>query len=822
MTVALQRFIKSCRSVAEAHGLRWNPPHDDRGQVDAEFRWNISKIVGSPTQIWLGNFGWPKNMLETLVKLGDSTTYIAPNLNHLDPAWKEFCQAAVVDFALIQKRAPHGIYNRVRFLKITALASWGTPPENITGDQIRRAYNIALLLNDSEAARIFPGMVRSLFDTPHHAARPNLASCCTPYARPETQSAQTKVDAANSRSRAKGYTDKGAILDQLHDRKDALKLPDTKAFWELCRIVFTVEPQTLHDLQLFACARLHVITGLRSAEITLLPLDWMRWREWTDIEGSPAGARGGISRSLAIRHFAGKQANRARRGEKRNLVPKLQDVPEMFEDIVLMTLHEVEQANSPLRKTFKSQIENQRLFPDLDPSSLIPVWEAYSRIYGNSQISDVTIPEELAASYRSGIEPGDQFSNRRFDPIFLEPIRRHQLDCLGLMQGGPTDLASITGTLSTRIHGYFSERKSRASFLTLRDSQGAPMVRDGRKWTDVCVRVSDLEEGLRERGWYSIFAADALSVEGEGPLLATDFLFLTSIRKGGSKGRDILDVGKMSFIRRFNTDELGESLGNKNRGTNNTIFSRYGESDDTKLLTMDTHPMRHLQNTELFRKGVSDAIITKRFNRTSVQQSYVYDHRSLVENLDAIKLPSAQEEKLGAKASTTYKLIISGSISGPIVQQFRAIQKEEGDDAAFDFLIAEADGLHATPYGFCLNSFTVDPCPKHLECFNGCLHLARSDLPAEQIALVELRDRTAKIVEKIEGAPEGSVGRRNQLAHANIRLANLDKAISTRAGKRVFPDGRDLSLTIDTVLGNTVLDAPIPAFVSASATDRKT
>ncbi|WP_229490829.1 hypothetical protein [Pseudoduganella namucuonensis] len=36
----------------------------------------------------------------------------------------------------------------------------------------------------------------------------------------------------------------------------------------------------------------------------------------------------------------------------------------------------------------------------------------------------------------------------------------------------------------------------------------------------------------------------------------------------------------------------------------------------------------------------------------------------------------------------------------------------------------EADGFHASPYGHCLNSFTVDPCPKHLECFANCRHLS--------------------------------------------------------------------------------------------------
>ena len=90
---------------------------------------------------------------------------------------------------------------------------------------------------------------------------------------------------------------------------------------------------------------------------------------------------------------------------------------------------------------------------------------------------------------------------------------------------------------------------------------------------------------------------------------------------------------------------------------------------------------------------------------------------------------------------------------------------------------SEADGLHVTPYGFCLNSFTVDPCPKNLECFNGCRHLARTDLPQEHVTLLRLRDRLKRVTAKIEATPSGSVGRDNQLRHARTRLANLEIAL---------------------------------------------
>nr|WP_158447301.1 hypothetical protein [Paraburkholderia sp. BL8N3] len=43
-------------------------------------------------------------------------------------------------------------------------------------------------------------------------------------------------------------------------------------------------------------------------------------------------------------------------------------------------------------------------------------------------------------------------------------------------------------------------------------------------------------------------------------------------------------------------------------------------------------------------------------------------------------------------------------------RSFKRIQTEHGDEAAFTWLAASSDGFHVTPYGFCTNSFSVNPC----------------------------------------------------------------------------------------------------------------
>lgn len=270
------------------------------------------------------------------------------------------------------------------------------------------------------------------------------------------------------------------------------------------------------------------------------------------------------------------------------------------------------------------------------------------------------------------------------------------------------------------------------------------------------------------------------------------------------------------------------------KGKEQTLFFVYGQTDEDRQMTLRPHSLRHLQNTELFRLGIADTIITKRFNRRQVAQSYECDHRSLAEELDQIELKPDVEAPLGEKSATIARLIRSGKARGPIVDAFKRIQLTDGEDAAFEYLGTEADGFHSTPYGHCINSFMVDPCQKHLECFNGCKHLSATDLAQTRNNLVQLEARFETAVRTIEARksnilvgkqlrlpkPPASgeagssalqasalplekristgVGLDNQLHHAQVRLAAVRKLLETRPGELVFPDGVDLSHDLTT------------------------
>lgn len=312
------------------------------------------------------------------------------------------------------------------------------------------------------------------------------------------------------------------------------------------------------------------------------------------------------------------------------------------------------------------------------------------------------------------------------------------------------------------------------------------------QWAQTCLHVGELEAYLRASVPTKLSDTQALPL-ATGTLQSWELLFLTPKRSLVEERDDgLCDVTRVMAVNRpdgsFVTHAIGE------HPTSTSLFQRYGQSPEDKQLRLESHMLRHLQNTELFRLGVADTIISKRFNRRSVAQSYEYDHRSLAEQLDQIELPPEVEIALGEKASTVAKMIQAGKASGPMVATFLRIQANEGDEAAFAYLKTEADGFHATPYGHCLNSFTVDPCPKHLECFTGCRHLSATNLPENRAHLTRLEGKFVAALEHAQARPATTPGRDNQIAHAQVRLEGVRKLLATADGEHPFPDGPDLSM----------------------------
>ncbi|WP_205938941.1 hypothetical protein [Rhizobium leguminosarum] len=763
--------------MAESRGLIWDLVFDESGKVSGETRWNLTALVGMmpPPTLWLGQVGVDRNSFPKLneirQRMGQSPIIAVP----MSAEWREFYQSIFIYQLLVRKTKPHSANKMTMPIRQLAPVAGDTPPWLITPDQIQQAYNATLEGQTSgKVALDFKTMVKTILDGLHLCDTPSLNRFCVPYPTKEASEAQERANATKARQNAHGGRD--GLRKRLAERKSASKLPDERAFWELVRIVFTETPLSFNDAIRFAAYRVHIIMGFRIGETATIPLDWKRWRDYVDSKGRPAGERGGVSRSLMIRHFAEKQAESST-DKGMALYENTAHVPSMFQDILIETLEFVERITAPLRERLRQQVQTGRVFPEYPDDALIPAWEMYVRMTGNIAFSNTDMPADLVSRYR-----------KDYSLDALSKIREYQLN---------------------GRHGLLTKfwNQPRQAIIPVRRRDGAPYT--GRiDWRFAHIRVGDIEEHVRTNSFTKLSDTTRTLLTDGTAVHPHDLMFLVPIRnliEGRNNG--ILDTTLYSAIGRTSSQELIDAVNNV--GTNPSLFSRYGLTEEDRSLTLLSHSVRHLQTTELFRLGVADTLISKKFNRRSVAQSYEYDHRSLEEDIAFIDVPPEAESRLGHNARQVFKLIAANKAHGPIVDEFRSVQREYGDEAAFDYLEAEADGLHVTPYGLCVNSFTSDPCPKNLECFNGCVHLARTKVATEQAHLETLRDRFAKIIVKLEETPVNrrNMGWANQLSHARIRYENTCKAIATVPGEQVFPDGVDLSVLPRQQFGNTIIDS---------------
>ena len=788
MNSYLETFIRDAKAIAEQRGVNWDVQLGPDGVAIPGHGWNLTKMVGAspPPVTWLNDFGTDRKTVDLLNASpppGPLRTYSKKPLSR---DWQDLLKACAIEQLLVRRNTcPHVAGSVVRPLRVLATCAPTTDPWAITAEDATFAIGTARKLGASgKLADLIFGVIRSIVD-PNHLT--DIGPLVPALER------DTKVHIRKSKF-AKSLDE---IRSDLDERKNAEKLPERRAFWELTRIVFTETPRSFLDLLRFAQARVLILTGLRDGECAMLPADWKRYREYVDANGRPAGQVGGVSRSLMLRHFAEKQ--RVIYEDSTALFESVQFVPMMFEDILTTTLDEVVKATEPLRRTLRRQIETGRVLPQFESGDLVPAAELYTYLTGNPFVAE--LPQDVRRQYIETYQ-------RDYNPDVFDALRAEQLQ-------------TIRAGKCLRIAAY--KYFQRLTGAPLRKANGA-VWDETRILSQAFLRVGEVEEFLKRD--LPTKQSDAIPIKlANGELPAWELMFLMPKRAlAEGLGAGLCDVTRYCAIGRMDPRMTTHSL---STGKEQTLFAVYGESDADRALTIRPHSLRHLQNTELFRLGVADTIITKRFNRRRVAQSYDYDHRSLAEDLEQIDLKPEVEARLGEKSATVARLIKAGKACGPFVEAFRAIQQTQGEDAALEYLRAEADGFHSTPYGHCINSFTVDPCPKHLECFTGCRHLSATDLTENRQNLVQLEFRLETAVQAIEarqqrigrGAPleletasgdqhssglmvsaqsmrtwaPSGIGIDNQLSHAKTRLAGVRKLLATPPGHQVFPDGPDLS-----------------------------
>jgi hypothetical protein len=759
MNSNLEAYIRDAQAMAANRGVNWDIDLGPDGVAPKGQGWNLTLIVKAspPPTDWLNDFGTDRvavDILNSSPVAGPVRTYTKKPLSK---PWQDLIKASAIDQLLVRRNTcSHVVGNVCRPLRVLATCAASNDPSVLTVDDVNFAVETARKIQASgKLADLIYGVVRSILDPNHLVDNgplfPSLERDKRSQARPAKFTKAVKD-----------------IRTDLEERKNAEKLPERRAFWELVRIVFTEKPKSFLDLLRFAQAKTLILTGLRDGECTLIPADWKRFREYLDKDDRPAGQTGGVSRSLMLRHFAEKE--RVLYEDSIALFEAVQHVPAVFEEVLSTTLDQVVVATEPLRKTLQRQIETARILPQFEKKELVRVAELYTYLTGNPFV--VRYPEEVRRKYVD-------LYQQEFNPSVFDELRSQQLEAIR------------TGRLlDSAVYLYFR----RLNGVPFRKANGAAWDenREGQTvWSEVYLRI------------------------------------MPKRALGDTKEAGLCDITRSCAVGRMDQRMVTHFL---SAGKEQTIFSMYGQTEEDRQLTLRPHSLRHLQNTELFRLGIADTIITKRFNRRHVAQSYEYDHRSLSEDLDQVELKPEVEARLGEKSATIARLIKCGKARGPIVDAFKRIQLTDGEDAAIDYLAVEADGFHSTPYGHCINSFMVDPCRKHLECFTGCKHLSATDLAQNRHNLVQLESRfelAIKLIEErksqslgngnqklleaetasadgssgalqaatksIQSRISGSIGLDNQLAHAKVRLEGVRKLLETAPGQLVFPDGRDLS-----------------------------
>ena len=360
MNSYFETFIRDAKAIAEQRDVNWDVQLGPDGIAVPGQGWNLTQMVGvsPPPVTWLNDFGTDRNTVDLLNSSpppGPLRTYSKKPLSR---DWQDLLKACAIDQLLVRRNTgPHVVGNVVRPLRVLATCAANPEPWSIRVDDATFAIDTARKVQASgKLADLIFGVIRSIVD-------PNHLTDTGPLAPALTRDKKVHV-------RTSKFTKSlDEIRSDLDERKNAEKLPERRAFWELARIVFTETPRSFLDLLRFAQAKVLIFTGLRDGECAMLPADWKRYREYVDTQGRPAGQSGGVSRSLMLRHFAEKQ--RVVYEDSTALFESVQFVPLIFEDILATTLDGVVAATEPLRRTLLRQIETGRILPQFANGDLV-------------------------------------------------------------------------------------------------------------------------------------------------------------------------------------------------------------------------------------------------------------------------------------------------------------------------------------------------------------------------------------------------------------------------------------------------------------------
>lgn len=751
---AFDQFIATYKRVAESHDLDWDIPFDANGSVPKDCRWDLCDLTGTPKPpaFSLSNLKHDEPTLTILNKERSAIGLPLYSGGPISKDWQDLLKALTIRGLFEKRNGARHIYNGIiRPIRALATCCPDKAPWNLTAEDVAMSLGIIGKVDKSSKLRsLVEAQVVTLDDN-------GLSEACPLLGKRSDGLRNVKMRTS-------------AVRKDIDDRRRADRLPGAKEFWEILRIILEEKPATFYDAMRFGAVELGVLMGLRVEETATIPTNPIIIKHYVDVRGESAVKHGGIGHTMFLRHFSEKQILRSAKSIV--YAETTTSVLRMFEQETRRIVERIEQLTAPLRDRITAQIKTGRIFPEYELDEMVSLAEIYPRLTGNPFVYEGAHNLALAEKYREGL-----------DPTILSEIHEYQ-----------NELRSQGAPFGNSFKVYMGRKQNRWIPRRKMETPGSAPAQSGKKprLSSEGVLISELEDAVRENLATKLSDTEGFPLASNREMSIHDCLFLVPKRAlGEGRNGGVCDVKRYAFVGRLTSNDIIAAL-SKPSVQAQTFFAKYGKPKASEY-TLNSHSLRHMHNNELFAAGVADTIITHRFGRKSVAQSHEYDSRTLAQELADMDLPPGTADILIGPARDVFKLIANDRGEGPIVDEFRRIQKEEGDEAAIAFLAIEADGMQITPYGLCLNSFVVEPCPRHLECFGGCSHLFRTGQATETDQLKKLAGRYRGVLSAISSHPGSEAAKAKAQAQAELRLASIEQALSTKPGSFVFPDGEDLS-----------------------------
>jgi hypothetical protein len=193
--------------------------------------------------------------------------------------------------------------------------------------------------------------------------------------------------------------------------------------------------------------------------------------------------------------------------------------------------------------------------------------------------------------------------------------------------------------------------------------------------------------------------------------------------------------------------------------------------------------------------------------RKDIKQNVYYQHVALDTEL-AFHSAFVEFQSYHEKVQYLRSGIVKGKIQGALAETYHHLVKQN-PVLATDFLETHAGGVHVTLWGICTNDFSREPCKKHLQCFDNCGHLHRTNDAREADNLRKLLALNMEVLVKMQSECEGEAGADKWIAEQERKIEGIRSAI--KLGDRivdipikVFSDAEGITKSIKTQRGSSV------------------